>query len=376
MESYKIKIAILSSSRADYGIYLPLINKLSEDKDICLELIAFGTHFSKLHGYTIQSIDVKKFSLVHELEHILSNDSPNAISTSFGLISLKFADFWKNNFFNVVICLGDRFEMAAAVLSGLPYKVNFAHLHGGETTLGAIDNVYRHTISLASELHFTSTEKNKERLSLILGHDRNIYNVGSLSLDNLNQLELLSHEEFFEKWAIDLNKKYILITIHPETVDFEKNEKYAIEFCNALEQLSNLRQLIITMPNADTSGSVYREKLISLNEKYHNKVVLIENFGTVSYFTCMKYADIILGNSSSGIIEAASFGKYVINVGDRQKGRQCDDNVINVRFDENLIVEKTLLYLEKPYNGKNSYFNGGAVENIIYLIKQNYDKFR
>lgn len=376
MGTGKMRIGILSSSRADYGIYLPLIEALCPDASFRLELICFGTHLSKFHGYTLKDIDQSKFAKIHVVENIIANDSPNAIASSFGLTALKFADFWQNNEFDIVFCLGDRFEMAAAVLAALPYGVKFAHLHGGETTLGAIDNVYRHTITLASKVHFVATEKNGERIRELIGSGENIFHVGSLSLDNLKKIELLSKNEFFEKWQIDLNKKTILITVHPETVDFSKNEGFSEEIHKTLCLLAPQRQLVITMPNADTSGMVFRNQFLKLQEQFPKQVVLIENFGTQSYFTCMKYAEILLGNSSSGIIEAASFGKYVIDIGDRQKGREAGENIIHVPFEANTIYETCVAYMDTTYSGKNIYDNGGAVDRIINFLKIENDKLR
>jgi GDP/UDP-N,N'-diacetylbacillosamine 2-epimerase (hydrolysing) len=369
MGNHKTKIGILSSSRADYGIYIPLIVELSKNSNIQLDLIAFGTHLSKFHGYTINNIDRTLFNTVHEIENIIANDSTNSISTSFSLTSLKFSDFWKNSIFDLIFCLGDRYEMAAAVLSAVPYQIKFAHIHGGEETIGAIDNIYRHCITLSSNIHFVSTKKNKQRVIELLKNDTNIVNVGSLSLDNINYIKLLSITEFQEKWGIDLNTKSILITIHPETVNHNANYIYAQEIYDTLLTLSNDYQLIITMPNADTSGFIYREKFKELKTNSEN-VFLIENFGIQSYFTCMKYSNLLFGNSSSGIIEAASFEKYVINIGDRQKGREASKNIINVPFEKNRILTEIKKYICEKYEDENVYYNGGAVKKIIQFINE------
>src|SRR5690606_5753673 len=145
-----MRVAVLTSSRADFGIYLPLLNRLKEDPFFQLEIIAFGTHLSKFHGYTLDQIKESGFTTIHEISSLLTNDDEVSIATSFGLTVLKFADFWDKHSYDWVLCLGDRFEMAAAVQAGIPFGVRFAHLHGGETTLGAIDNIYRHQTSLAS----------------------------------------------------------------------------------------------------------------------------------------------------------------------------------------------------------------------------------
>ena len=372
MESPRLKIAVLTSSRADYGIYLPLLKQLKEDQDVELSIIAFGTHCSKNHGYTVTNIKQDGFLVYAEIDNLTEDDSPLGITKSYSKTIDLFADFWnQNNFYDWVFCLGDRFEMAAAVNAGIPFGVKFAHIHGGETTLGAIDNVYRHQITMASKMHFPTLPIFKERIKNIIGHeDDSIIKVtGSLSLDNLETLDLLSKEDFYIRWNIDLDVPTILITIHPETVDYESNETFANESIQALIELQKNYQLVITMPNADTAGSIFRDAFIKFGENYPEKVKLIENFGTQSYFTCMKYAKLLLGNTSSGILEAASFNKYVINLGNRQKGRFCKENVLHVSFNSGAIIKAINEINDRPYKGGNPYYQGGASKVIIDTFK-------
>lgn len=365
-----MKIGVLTSSRADFGIYLPLLKALKTDAFFQLELIVFGTHLSRYHGYTIQHIIDEGFAPNHQINQMLLTDDANAISTSYALTALKFADFWKQHRFDLVFCLGDRYEMAAAVAAGIPFNVRFAHIHGGETTLGAIDNVYRHSITLAARFHFVAAEAFKIRIKEITGTDEHCIVTGSLSLVNLQQMELLSIEEFNNKWNIDLTLPSILITLHPETVAYDQNEQYATELLKAFQILSKDFQLIVTMPNADTSGTIFRNAFQILKNDHPKKVFLIENFGTQSYFSCMKHVGLIIGNSSSGIIEAASFEKYVINIGDRQKGRLTNDNTIQITFDAETIIQKVKELFGKEYIGKNIYFQEQPVQKIIQFLKQ------
>lgn len=370
------RILVLTSSRADFGIYLPLLKKLKIDKSFDLKILAFGSHLSKFHGYTIDQIHQAGFVVDYKISSLLTDDQPVDIATSFSLTSLKFSEFWSNqkNNFDWVIVLGDRFEMAAAVLAGIPFRIPFAHLHGGETTLGAIDNIYRHTITLASKLHFVSLNEFKTRIEqLLLGTSYDCRIIGSLSLDNLSEIKLLSLNEFYDKWKIDLRKESILITIHPETVNFEKNEEFAIEVFQALKVLGKTKQLIVTMPNADTSGTIYRNMFQDLKLLLKDNLILIENFGTQSYFSCMKFAGLMIGNTSSGITEAASFNKYVLNLGERQKGRPTGSNVFSVPFQRNKIIDFSEEYFGKQSLEDNIYFKGSAAENIIEGLK--YNKF-
>lgn len=367
-----IRVGVLTSSRADYGIYLPLLHALQADEQFDLQLMVFGTHLSKFHGYTVSQIEKDGFKIGARIESLLIGDSPNAIATAYALTSLKFSEYWTNHYkdFDIVIALGDRFEMAAAVAASIPFQIEIAHLHGGETTLGAIDNIYRHSISLASRFHFVSTSAFAERLQLLLDQNKEfIYTIGSLSLENLDRLELLSIADFQIKWGIDLTKKTMLVTVHPETVAFEKNEQYCNEIVAALHHLSNEYQIVITMPNADTSGIIFRngfEKLAAVQSDVH----IIENFGTQSYFTCMKYAQLMIGNTSSGIVEAASFNTYVLNLGDRQKGRLAGENVIHLPFQSDLIVSNARKYSSLSFQGQNLYHKPNPSLTILKILKE------
>ena len=365
-----MKIGILTSSRADYGIYLPLLNKIKEDSFFDLEIIAFGTHLSKSHGYTLSEIEKNNYKKIHTISSLIANDDEQSIATSYGLTVLKFSDFWQQNKFELVLCLGDRFEMSAAVQAGIPFNVKFAHLHGGETTLGAIDNIYRHQITLASNLHFTASEMFSDRIVELIGHKKNVFTVGSLSLNDIEKFQPINKTEFYSKFNIP-NKDFALITFHPETVNTEMNQHFSFEMRKALSQVASKLYLVITMPNADTMGSVFRMEIEQLKNEFSTQVMCIENFGKENYFSAMYYAKLLIGNTSSGIIEAASFGKYVVNVGDRQKGRMQSDNVINTTFNhQNIIdaVEKAIV--NKTFIGKNKYYNQDAADLIIHHIKQ------
>jgi len=300
------------------------------------------------------------------------NDNPNGISTSYGLTITKFADYWSENEYDVVFCLGDRFEMSAAVQAGIPFGVKFAHIHGGETTLGAIDNVYRHQISLASAIHFPSTESYKKKIEQIIGDDEHIYNVGSLSLDGIEDFQFMEENEFRNKFGITDNP-YVLITFHPETVKSGKNQEYSLELKSVLDELSHEYYLVITMPNADTNGKIFRNAIEELKNEIPEHILCIENFGKNNYFNAMKYAEFLLGNTSSGIIEAASFGKYVLNIGNRQKGRARGGNVIDCKFEANAILQAVAKVKNfGTFEGTNIYRKRDTAKTIIDTLKNNY----
>ncbi len=366
----QLRVGVLTSSRADFGIYLPLLRALKIDQFFDVEIIAFGTHLSYLHGYSVKHILEEGFEKIVNIESSVVGDSQETISTSIGLTCIKFASFWetKRDAYDYVFCLGDRFEMFAAVISSIPFNINLIHLHGGEKTLGAIDNKFRHSISHAARIHFTSTSEYENRLRLMLDEIDNIHNVGALSLDTLTDIKLLDSKEFLETWDIDMELPTILVTIHPETnSNLEKNKEYAILISNLINKLTQF-QFVLTMPNADSYGnlirSIFNEMLIGPNIK------IVENFGTLGYFSCMALSRLVLGNSSSGIIEAASLHKYNINLGKRQEGRIKSPNNIDMDFEIDLIEKKILEIMKAPnYYGVNSYWNGRATNKIINLLK-------
>lgn len=366
-----MKIGVLTSSRADFGIYIPLLKAMKNDSFFNLEIIAFGTHLSSFYGNTVVQIIETGFEVKHRIESMLLTDSADSVSTAIGLTIIKFSDFWKgyHDQFDLVFCLGDRYEMFAAITSGIPFQVPFAHIHGGETTLGAIDNIFRHSITLASKYHFVSTDGHAAKVAEIIGTNDGVFNVGALGLDNLQSIDFLTLAAFKDKWGIDLSLKTVLTTFHPETVAAEKNEYFANEIVQVIKKLDSF-QFLITMPNADTSGNIIRKALVD-NFSDTKNVFLIENLGTQSYFTAMKYCSFLMGNTSSGMIEAASFNKYVINLGDRQKGRSAGANVLNVAIDaEQILKQIDRINLDSNFLGDNIYFEPNSAQKIIDIIKE------
>ncbi len=364
-----MKIGILTSTRADFGIYLPLIKFLSSEKDFEVEIIAFGTHLSQKYGMTINEIYRQGFDVKHQIHTLPHNDTPEEIAKSIGETVTKFSDFWSSNSFDLVFTLGDRYEMFAAVTAASPFNIKIAHIHGGETTLGAIDNAYRHSISLMSKYVFVSTETYKKRAIEITEKPQNVFNVGALSVDNLKQVELYSISEMQQQFKIDLSKPTILSTFHPETINLEKNLEYINELLQAIDILRKKYQIVITMPNADTMGLSIREKIINFSKGRKN-IIIIESFGMKGYLSCMKYSTFLLGNTSSGFVEAAFFPKWVINLGNRQDGRIITENIISIPVNKQAIL-KAVNEIEnrKLPENCNIYGDGKTAERITQTVK-------
>ncbi|MFC4237023.1 UDP-N-acetylglucosamine 2-epimerase [Thalassospira xianhensis] len=360
------RIALLTSSRADYSLYCPLIKELSQSSDVTLDVIAFGSHLSKKYGYTLELIRKDGLSPVCVETPILGGE-PTVISRNIGSTVRIFSSFWAQQTYDLIICLGDRYEMYAAVLASVPYNLPVAHIAGGETTMGAIDEKFRHSLSIFSQLHFTSAEVYKNKVAGIIGSNSGVYNTGSLSIDNLSKLELLTVQEFKQKFDIDLLKPTILVTFHPETVNLKNNSHYLQQLIQCLQQLTDY-QIVTTMPNADTMGDMIRRGIRDLSET-HAHVIAVENFGTIGYLSCMKHCAMMLGNTSSGFVEAAYFPKYVINIGDRQTGRFVTNNIFNTPIEcEAMLFQVRKIQALPPSTAENPYGDGSAARRMSMHI--------
>lgn len=361
-------IAVLTSSRADFGFYKTLIDELKKFKKHRVKLIVFGTHLSHKHGYTVSYIKEQGYSIYKEIQTVINGDSPKIITHTIAKTTKKFADFWNNNRFDLIICLGDRYEMFAAVSASVPFNIPIAHISGGEETLGAIDNIYRHSLSLMAKYHFTNTKKNAQRVKALIGSDKNIYFTGSLAIDNIKTTQLLTKKQFKNRFKIDISQPFILLTFHPETVDYKKNSAYAKILGKIL--LKSKVNILVTMPNADTASSEIRKVIIEVAQK-NNNIKTVESLGSEGYYTALKYCLFVMGNSSSGIVEAASFSKYVLNIGDRQKGREKGDNVIDVKIIEKEIISAmNKIHTLPKLNTKNIYGNGTAAKKIVEVVNK------
>ncbi len=360
----KIKIGVLTSSRADYGIYKPLLKKVYKNRFFDLNLLVFGSHLQKKHGYTINEILKDGYGKIFKIYGMPTKDDSKSISIGYSKLNYNFSKFWNSNKFDYIFVLGDRFEMSAAVQAGINYELKFIHIHGGETTLGSIDNIYRHQISLASDIFFCSNEKYKVKLQNILGKKNKIFNVGSLSLD-FDKKEIPNWELVCKNFKIP-NEEFVLSTFHPETVKIENNRIFINVINEFFEKLCQKINIVITLPNADNSGELYRKIFINLKKKYPKKIFLIKSFGKYNYFSALNNCKFLIGNSSSGIIESASFNKFCINVGNRQLGRIKNKNIFDVDFDYKKLTQiSNKIFKNDYYEGSNIYYKKSSSSLII-----------
>jgi UDP-N-acetylglucosamine 2-epimerase (non-hydrolysing)/GDP/UDP-N,N'-diacetylbacillosamine 2-epimerase (hydrolysing) len=366
-------IAVVTVARSDYGIYLPLLRKIQADLDLRLHLIVAGMHLSPEFGLTVETIEADGFEISERVEMLLSSDTPEGIAKSMGLGIIGFSQAYAHFRPDILVVLGDRFEMHAAALAALPFKVPVAHIHGGEITQGAIDDALRHSMTKLSHLHFVSTQEYARRVIQLGEEPWRVIVSGAPSLDNVRAIRLFTRAELAARFDLHLDETpFLLVTFHPVTLEYEQTEWQVTELLAALEACG--LPVVFTMPNADTSGRTIA-RMIEEFVATHSSAQAVDNLGTQGYFSMMAVAAAMVGNSSSGIIEAASFELPVVNVGSRQRGRVRGANIIDVDYEQTSVLEGLGKALGPQFRAKlrgihNPYDSGGAAEKIVEVLKQ------
>lgn len=320
-------IGVVTTSRADYGVYLPVLREIQQDAALSLHLIVAGMHLSSDFGHTVDLIEADGFPIGDRVEMLVSSDTPDGIAKSMGLGIMGFAQSYRHSRPDILVVLGDRFEMYAAAVAALPFKIPVAHIHGGEVTQGAFDDSLRHSMTKLSHLHFVAAREYRDRVLQMGEEDWRVTVAGAPSLDNLRTVEVPDADELERKHGFKLDPAPLLVTYHPVTLQYEQTEWQIRELLAALEE-SKL-PAVFTAPNADTSGRTVAQAIRSFVEARQN-AWLVDNLGTRDYFGLMALAVAMVGNSSSGIVEAAPFGLPVVNIGLRQQGRIRSANIIDV----------------------------------------------
>ena len=368
-----MKVGIITTSRADFGIYTPLINALKKTRDTQVYIFAGGMHTAARFGYSITHIKAAYPEALKEaLITLVDDDSPQGLSSSMGFTTLNFGNIWEKyvDELDLVFVLGDRFEMFAATASLVPFNFKIAHLHGGETTLGAIDHKFRDAITAMSDIHFTSHPQHARRVEQIAGSNREVYPVGSLGVDAVLTVSLYAPQDFFSQFNFDIDRPFVLMTYHPETVSME-NRHHIQEVIKAIQEIE--LPVLCTLPNADTEGSIIRDALLSYAGSNPTRIKCFENLGQKGYLTAMKYCTYMLGNTSSGIIEAGAFKKPVVNIGDRQKGRVAGANVIHVPNVAQEIVKAAHQACNLPLDDyRHPYGDGSAATQIVEILQRSF----
>ena len=369
----KRKICVVTGSRAEYGLLYWLMKEIDDDNDMELQLVVTGMHLSEEFGNTYKQIEKDGFTINNKVDISLTSDTDLAISKSMGIGVTGFADVFNDLKPELLLVLGDRFEIFSAVTVALIMKVPVAHLHGGESTEGAIDESIRHSITKMSHLHFAATEKYRSRIIQLGENPNRVFNVGGLGIDNINKLKLLSKDDFENSVGLKLADKNILVTFHPVTLEKSPSE---YQFQELLDSICNLKntKIIFTKANSDTGGRIINTMIDNYVAQQGNSIAY-KSMGQLHYLSALQFMDAVIGNSSSGLIEAPSFKIGTIDIGDRQKGRIQAKSVIHC-FPKKESIDGALVKLyssdfqEIINNVINPYGDGGASKKIASIIKE------
>lgn len=366
------EICVITGTRAEYGLLKPLIEKIAADESLSLQLIVTAMHLSPEFGLTYQSIEADGYSIDKKIETVLSSDTSVGIAKSMGLTQISFAEAFDDLNPDLIVVLGDRSEIFAAVSVATVSCIPVAHIHGGELSFGAYDDAFRHSISKMSHLHLTSTDEYRNRVIQLGENPERVFNVGAIGLDNIIGSDLMSKEEFEDSIDFKLGKKNILLTYHPVTLENATSKDQFSEITQALDELRDTN-VILTYPNSDKDGRI----IIKMIEEYVSKrdnCMAIPSLGLKRYLSALQYVDVVLGNSSSGIIEVPYYKIATVNIGDRQKGRTRCASIIDCAPNKNSIKEAIDYAYSDEFKKKvetmdNPYGNGNASSKILEVIK-------
>ena len=337
--SYKPRtICIVTGTRAEYGLLYWLMKEIQEDPDLELQIIATGMHLSPEFGLTYRQIEKDGFKINKKIEMLLSSDTPVGISKSMGLGMIGFAEAYADLKPDIIVLLGDRFEIFSAAAAAMIARIPIAHLHGGETTVGAFDEAIRHSITKMAHLHFTAAEEYRERVIQLGESPERVFNVGAIGIENIRKLPLLSRKDLEKEIGFSFGQQCILVTYHPVTLEQATAQIQFQNLVNAIDAIDGLH-VIFTKANADTDGRIINQMIDEYVTTGKNTAISFTSMGQIRYLSAMKYVDAVVGNSSSGIVEAPSFKIPTVNIGDRQKGRVQTRSVINCAPTKDAIIQ-------------------------------------
>ncbi len=370
------KICVITGTRAEYGLMRWVVQGIKDDPALTLQIVATGMHLSPEFGQTYREIENDGFQIDRKVEMLTSSDSSVGIAKSMGLGLIGFADALSDLQPDLVLVLGDRFEIFSAVAAALVARIPVAHLHGGETTEGAFDEAFRHSITKMSHLHFVAAEEYRNRVIQLGEQPDRVFLVGGLGIDNIHRLKLLERSELEAAIDFKLGPKNLLVTFHPVTLEGQSSAHQMAELLTALAQLGDDTHLIFTMPNADNGG----RELITMVKEFvasHANARAYTSLGQLRFLSCLKLVDGVVGNSSSGLAEAPSLATGTVNIGDRQRGRLKALSVIDCAPDHQSIQAAigklyTAGFRRALHTVANPYGSGGASQKIVEILR-NWD---
>ncbi len=364
------KICVVTGTRAEYGLLSRLMKMIDNDADTQLQIIATNMHLSHEYGLTYREIEADGFVIDKKVEMLLSSDTANATTKSIGLATIGMADALEDLSPDLIVILGDRYEMLSVATAALMYKIPIAHLHGGEITEGAYDDAIRHAITKMSHLHFTATDEYRNRVIQLGEQPDRVFNVGAIGIDNIKKIPLMSKEELAENLSFSFENPTILVTYHPVTLEDNSAEEQSEALLNALAQFPDLR-ILFTMPNSDTGGRIIIEKINQFVAQHKERTMAVTSLGMRRYLSALQFVNAVVGNSSSGIVEVPSFGIPSLNIGNRQKGRIRAQSVIDCDTTQQEITEHLQKVLQIPRNcsPENPYDKSNTCAEIFSVLK-------
>lgn len=364
------RIAVVTGTRAEYGLLYWLMKGLQHAPDFDLQVIVTGAHLSPVHGLTYHDIECDGFRIDWKVDMLLASGTASGVTRSLGLATIGFAEALEQLRPDLVVLLGDRYEMLAAAQTALIARIPVAHIAGGDTTEGAFDEAIRHSITKMSHLHFVTNEASAKRVRQLGENPEHVHNVGSPGIDQIRRVRLLNREELQHALGFTFRKKNLLIAYHPETLDLRDAGEAVAELLRALDELDDADTgMVFTMPNADPGNHAVRARIHQFVLD-HACAGAFDSLGAQKYLSVMRHVDAVVGNSSSGIMEAPSFRKPAVNIGDRQKGRLQAASVVNCPVVSAEIVNAVRYALRLDCSGVvNPYGDGMACEQIIKTLK-------
>lgn len=371
------KLCVVTGTRAEYGLLMPLLKQIEQSTEFTLQLLVTGMHLSPEFGSTYQLIEKDGFRIDEKVEILLSSDTPVGISKSMGLGMIGFAESYERLRPDMIILLGDRYETFVAAAAASVARIPIAHLHGGETTEGAFDEAFRHAITKMSWLHFTSTEEYRQRVIQLGEQPERVFNVGAIGIENIVHLPLMSQEELEDSLGIKFKENLLLVTFHPVTLENATSKLQFEQLLKALESIKDAT-IIFTKANSDTDGRIINQMIDEYTREHSENMLSFTSMGQLRYLSAMKYASAVIGNSSSGIIEAPSFKVPTVNIGDRQKGRIQAESTINCEPTVESIKTAIQKALSEDFNKENEetenpYGNGDVSKKVIQEIARTFE---
>lgn len=366
------RICIVTGTRAEFGLLRGVIEGVRDAANCELQLVATGSHLSPEFGLTYREIEADGLAIDERVEVLLSSDTPVGVSKAMGLGMIGFADSFARLKPDLLVVLGDRFEILAAASAALVAGIPIAHIHGGETTEGAVDEAIRHAVTKMSHLHFVGAAPYRDRVIQLGENPEHVFLVGGLGIDAIVRLELLDRRSLEEVLGFELGERNLLVTFHPPTLSAGTAALQMQALLDALDTLDSQTHIVFTMPNADAGGRQLAAMIDAFVEDHPNARAF-SSLGQLNYLSCMSHVDGVVGNSSSGIAEAPSFGIGTINIGDRQAGRLSAASVIDVPPERSAIEEAlarlfTSEFQQLASTAVNPYGAGGASEAIVRTL--------